>query len=353
LSNRISSNEPETKIGITGSSDGCWLKRGNGFSYDSHAGFVSVMGQETGKVLAYRVKQNYCRKCAMSGKDCGDEKCCKNWTGSSKSMEAGAVVEMVAKNPILDKMGVVFESLVCDGDSAVGAGVREATNGECKQVKDVQHTVKHLANYLYAAKSKQLTSQVIDYLKRMASYAIKTNKNDPPAIVAALSCIPFHAFGDHTKCNEKWCDKNTWSKHLDGPVDVQGSSTYDSNLFAVKSAFDKLVEKAGQLAPNGSTQPNESLNNIITSKAPKRIDFSSSLAVTFRCAAGVAQKNEGVTYTSALRVLNKLSPGKWTKSYKSELAKVRSTTAIKRKSPIYKRRRRQLLMLKKKQNFKK
>lgn len=355
----IISREPNSKIcsdvvGITGSSDGCWLKRGNGFSYDSHAGFVSVMGQESGKVLAYRVKQNYCRSCAQKKKSCGKLDCCKNWSGSSKSMESGAVVEMVADNPILESLGVVFERLVCDGDSSVGAGIREATNGECIRVADVIHTIKHLSNHLYAAKSKELTSQAIDYLKRLASLAIKTNKDDPPAIVDTLSSIPYHAFGMHSKCNQEWCKQSEdegslWSKYLDRPIDVEGSSTFQTNFSAVRAAFDKIIEKAPELAPNGSTQPNESLNAIITSKAPKRINFASSSAVSFRCAAGVAQKNFGVEYTAELRKLNKISPGKWTTSYKSQLAKMRSSSAEKKKSPEYKKRRRQLLLGKKNQ----
>jgi len=340
-------------VGITGSSDGCWLKRGNGFSYDSHAGFVSVMGQETGKVLAYRVKQNYCRRCAMLGKSCGEQSCCKNWSGSSKSMESGAVVEMVANNPVLNQLGVSFEQLVCDGDSSVGAGIRDATDGACVRVADVTHALKHLSNHLYSAKSKQLTPQVIDYLKRMAAFAIKTNKENPPAIAEALTSIPYHAFGMHSHCSPTWCEQQRsgvvkkWSKHLDAPIDTAGSSNFDYNFDAVKKAFDKLSEKASELAPNGSTQPNESLNSIITSKAPKRIDFASSSAVAYRCAAGVLQKNSSVAYTVALRESNKMSPGKWTLDYKTRLANERARTAKTRKSTKYKRRRRELNFAKK------
>lgn len=310
------------------------------------------MGQETGKVISYKVKQNYCRKCAISGASCGDISCSKNWDGSSKSMEAGAVVEIVARNPTFDDLGVEIQYLVCDGDSSVGAGIREATGGKCIRLADVTHTVKHLNNFLYKFKNKELDAKVIDYLKRMAGNAIKTNKNNVPAMVQALSSIPYHAFGLHSKCIESWCQlevdtHSKWSKYLDRPIDVPGSRTFQSNLDAVKSAFDQLIEKAPELAPNGSTQPNESLNNIITSKAPKRIDYASSKAITYRCATGVLQKNEGVSYTTALRSINNLSPGKWTQSYKSQLAKVRVQTAIKRKSPEYKKRRRQLLLAKK------
>jgi hypothetical protein len=267
-------------------------------------------------------------------------------------MEAGAVVEMVANNPTLAELGVTFENLVCDGDSSVGAGIRDATNGACVRVADVTHSLKHLSNNLYSAKSKQLTSQVIDYLKRMAAFAIKTNKNNPPAIVEALTSIPFHAFGMHSKCSLTWCDKESssgskWSKYLDGPIDTIGSLSFDSNFDAVKRSFDKLSEKATELAPNGSTQQNESLNAIITSKAPKRIDFASSKAVTFRCASGVLQKNRGVTYTKELRQLNNISPGKWTSTYKTRLAKERARTARKRKSPIFKKRRKELNLAKK------
>lgn len=258
---------------------------------------------------------------------------------------------MVAKNSTLVNVGVNFEQLVCDGDSSVGAGIRAATNGACMRVADVTHTLKHLSNNLYSAKSKQLTSPVIDYLKRMAGFAIKTNKNNPPAIVEALTSIPYHAFGMHSKCSPTWCKRQesdgSWSKHLDGPIDSLGSITFETNFDAVSKAFGKLSEKAAELAPNGSTQQNESLNAIVTSKAPKRIDFASSNAITFRCAAAVLQKNIGVAYTTELRKLNKMSPGKWTHGYKTMLAKERAKTALKRRSPIYKKRRRELNFVKK------
>lgn len=263
------------------------------------------------------------------------------------------MVEMVANNSQLNDLGVTFERLVCDGDSSVGAGVRDATDGKIIRLKDVTHTLKHLSNELFSAKSKQITVKVIDYLKRMAAFAIKTNKDNPPAIVEALTSIPFHVFGMHSKCNKSWCNhqgaetgsKN--SKHLDGPIDVEGTNTFATNFNAVKVAFEKLASKATELAPNGSTQQNESLNATITSKAPKRVDFASSSAIKFRCAAGVCQKNVGVAYTSELRMMNLISPGKWTLKYKQKLARERKNTALKRKSSIFKKRRRQLFFAKK------
>lgn len=48
----------------------------------------------------------------------------------------------------------------------------------------------------------------------------------------------------------------------------------------------------------GSTQANESINNSIASKAPKRFHYSGSASLNYRVSAAVAQKNIGHTYVS-------------------------------------------------------
>jgi len=266
-------------------------------------------------------------------------------------MEAGAVVEMAVKNKTLSEARVHFEALVCDGDSSVGAALRDASNGQIRRMSDVTHSVKHLGNYLYVRKNNEINVSAIDYLKRMAGCAIKCNKDLPEKVAEALLAVPFHAFGKHEKCLE-WCDKiNTemeadqenFSKHLFAPIDIEGSPTFDSNLLIVVEAFQKLVEKAEDLAPNGSTQPNESLNSIVASKAPKRVDYSRSKAVAYRAGAAVLQKNEGVGYTSKLRQLNLMSPGRKTIAYKKRLSAVRRQQQIKKRMPEFKKRRRTLL----------
>ena len=49
------------------------------------------------------------------------------------------------------------------------------------------------------------SSKAILYLEKCFSYALKHHKNDPVLIKASIRNIVPHCFGDHKKCDEKWC----------------------------------------------------------------------------------------------------------------------------------------------------
>ena len=63
-----------------------------------------------------------------------------------------------------------------------------------------------------------------------------------------------------------------------------------------------FVKNADKLAPLGSSQANESLNNTIGSKAPKICHCGASESNDFRVARAVSQENIGHTYVSEVRI---------------------------------------------------
>ena len=65
---------------------------------------------------------------------------------------------------------------------------------------------------------------------------------------------------------------------------------------ALKRTFSNLSENAEKFASAASSQPNESLNNSMCSKAPKNKSYSTSESGDYRFAATVAQKNCGEDY---------------------------------------------------------
>ena len=74
--------------------------------------------------------------------------------------------------------------------------------------------------------------------------------------------------------------------------------------------FHALAAHSERLAPLGSSQSNESLNNTITSKAPKSCCYGGSESHDFRTAAAVLQKNKGHGYVPALVSQARYSPSK-------------------------------------------
>ena len=66
--------------------------------------------------------------------------------------------------------------------------------------------------------------------------------------------------------------------------------------------MSNFVKNANKLAPLGSSQANESLNNTIGSKAPQIRHYGASESNDFRVACVVSQKNIGHTYESEVRI---------------------------------------------------
>ena len=58
------------------------------------------------------------------------------------------------------------------------------------------------------------------------------------------------------------------------------------------------INNADKLAPLGSSQANEALNNTIGSKAPKIRHYASSESNDYRVACAVSQKNIGHSYVA-------------------------------------------------------
>ena len=122
-----------------------------------------------------------------------------------------------------------------------------------------------------------------------------------------------HPFGDHSSCLD-WCshrkDPHKPYKHL-----PNGKCLTDRNLQkALADVFSKYKSHCKKIARLGSTQSNESLNNLIASKAPKEIHFSGSANLNYRVSAAIAQKNIGHNYVSKVRFISWFLLGHWSES---------------------------------------
>ena len=82
----------------------------------------------------------------------------------------------------------------------------------------------------------------------------------------------------------------------------------------MKKDLQEIVEvycqNAEKLAPLGSSQANEALNNTIGSKAPKVRHYGGSESNDYRVACAVSQKNVGHSYVTQVCAVDKYdSPG--------------------------------------------
>lgn len=148
----------------------------------------------------------------------------------------------------------------------------------------------------------------------------------------AIKNIPNHVFNKHENCGA-WC--RSGKENYERSYDVNSPIL----LQKLNELFTDLQQSASNFVMAGSSQANESSNNSMCSKNPKRICYSTTESSDHRFACTVSQKNLGENYV--LKVLDKLDIG-WNKKLEDTLQK-RFDKALKRYErfiePQYKRKR--------------
>jgi hypothetical protein len=227
-------------------------------------------------------------------------------------MEAHVASKIFSRS---SQQGLKYSTLIGDDDASTLARLRKEVNAEIEKISDPTHTKRGLKGRLHALKPKhkELTQAVINYIiEKCFIYAIKQNEGNSEALAQNLNAIPKHMFGDHSLCNISWCrflkePSNYYHKSFPHGRDLQ-SQTLKKELVTL---IDSYAKNAKKLSRRGSSQPNESLNNTIGSKAPKIRHYGSSASSDFRVAAAVSQKNVGYVYVSRVMEALDLSPGKF------------------------------------------
>lgn len=78
----------------------------------------------------------------------------------------------------------------------------------------------------------------------------------------------------------------------------QGKPLTDSNLkVRLTELISRYAANSAKIAPCGSSQANESLNQMIASKNPKSRHYAASESLSFRVQAAICQKNIGCQYS--------------------------------------------------------
>lgn len=278
--------------------------------YPCTAGHATAVGHRTKKCVGYAWRSKNCRVCQAAkskGKIARVHGCVHNWSGSSKAMEPDMVVEMVKS---MESGGVSVSSIVGDEDTTTIHKLHSELGSNITKRSDMNHLKKTVGNQLYELKKrhKALSPMVISYLQKLYSYTVKQNQGDPEGVANGLRAAVSHAFGKHDNCNVKWCrysvDPQGYRfKSLPNGKPLSGESMQKD----LEALFEKHALQADKLSNIGSTQPNESLNMTIASKAPKTKHFSGSGALSRRIQAGVAQKNMGYRYVSSVGYIDKVN----------------------------------------------
>lgn len=151
--------EPDQIIDLIASFDGSWHKRGHTSLY----GIGCVIDVITGLVVYYEILSKYCHMCVNTANDLGEDspefyiwyqghkkfECCKNYEGSSNSMEVAAASIMWKRSVAQSKFR--YRTIVSDGDSkAFNHLTQEKVYGDIELEREqcINHVKKRLTTAL-------------------------------------------------------------------------------------------------------------------------------------------------------------------------------------------------------------
>lgn len=238
-------------------------------------------------------------------------------------MEAAAAVALIAENKNFKANNVRCEVLGVDGDASAVANVQAAVDHEVKKNKDFNHTLKSFSGKLYKAKEdgfKFLSKNVITYLKACFKAGVKQNVNDAQGLQADFKNIVHHTFGEHDRCRD-WCKAKGNPKYVHKFLPKKQKFSDILWRRRLEAIIDGFVAQAESIAPNASTQINESLNHMCVTRAPRARFYGGSPALGYRVASAVLQKNEGSNHIIDVYHQAGLSPGKKTKASRETMDK--------------------------------
>ena len=150
---------------------------------------------------------------------------------------------------------------------------------------------------------------MIKHFKPLFACAIRFNKNEAAKVAKELRNIADHIFGNHFNCT-------SWCKYNEDAINYKYKELpYSRPLFGEEMKkdllilFNRLADKADQLAPAGSNQRNESLHAMETHRICKARHYGGSEALDYLVAATVASRNLGCAYVADVKEKLSMSPG--------------------------------------------
>ena len=298
------------------STDGSWQRRG----FSSLNGLVTVIANDIGKCIDYRVKTKNCHACKLwKGKKWPKadkfhkyHKCPLNHTGSSGMMESNGILECFESS--VEKRQLRYLTYIGDGDTKSYQNVVAADpypgypikKAECvghvqkrvgKRLRNFKSNNKELMpkDYYVNKKDKKpkrfafyLTNKYINQLQNYYGIAIRSNKNTSVSDMRkAVGAVLYHCSdANNLESRHQFCplSATSWCKYK---VDqVNGTNNYVEKPGLPIPLRKKLEPIFRELSTpellerclHGNTQnSNESLNGLIWARCPKTIFVSRSV----------------------------------------------------------------------------
>ncbi|GFW73499.1 uncharacterized protein TNCV_2801631 [Trichonephila clavipes] len=201
-SKEVQNLKESTTCGV--SVDGSWQRRG----HMSLNGCVSVISNDTGKILDLEVMTQYCKMCELNVKR---EHVCSNYKGSSGNMEAVGAFRIFERSLI--KRDLQYTEYYGDGDSKGFLQVKDIYGeNSVTKLECIGHIQKRVGSRLRKLKNTKglggkgkLTDKFIDKLQNYYGIPIRSNvgyleKMQSAVIAAFFHCCSSNQNPMHGQC---------------------------------------------------------------------------------------------------------------------------------------------------------
>lgn len=319
-------NQRDLKAGI----DGTWQRRG----FSSLNGIVTCSSVDTGKIIDVEVLSKFCT-CLDKGNH--EETCSANYHGSSGGMEAAGALKIFRRSE--DKYNVRYTQYLGDGDTNSYKTISDSkpygddvtvTKLECighiqkrmgarlRNLKKKSKGVK-LSDGLPLGGRNRLTDGLIDELQSYYGNAIRQNLDSLKNMKEAVWATYFHKLSTDAKPEHGLCPRgrDSWCKFNKAKaLKINYShkrSIPEPIMLAIKPTFRALANpELLRKCLHGKTQNvNESVNNVIWSRVPKK-SFVTITTLALGTYDAIATFNDGnITKCNILKAVG-IHPSKRT-----------------------------------------
>ncbi|GFT97194.1 uncharacterized protein TNCV_3858491 [Trichonephila clavipes] len=303
--------------------DGTWQKRG----YSSMNGVVTVTSVDTGKVIDTEILSKHCV--------CKDKKkhgpvCKKNFNGYSGRMEVDGALSIFQRS--VQRYDVRYTKYLGDGDSKAFDNIvkNEVYGDNCtiRKLECIGHVMKRMGSRLRRFKAKmrgqklsdgkalcgknRLTEASIDQLQTYYGLAIRRNLSSVKDMRQGIWAIFLHKISTDENPQHGFCPSgpDTWCRYkkaqLENKVYHHKHKLPVAVVKAIRPIFRDLSDpELLKKCLHGNTQnPNESINNVIWSRVPKKT-FVHLETLSFGTYDAIVSFNKG--NTTKLDILKKLN----------------------------------------------
>ncbi|GFV02246.1 uncharacterized protein TNCV_3455691 [Trichonephila clavipes] len=269
--------------------DGSWQKRG----FSSKNGLVTVTSVDTGKVIDVEV---FSKHCVCPNKTKHLQNCKRNFEGYSGKMEVAGALSIFQRSQSL--YNVRYTKYLGDGDSKAFTSIVEnkvyGDHCSVEKLECIGHVMKRMGTRLRRLKTKmrgqklsdgkplcgrnRLTEAEIDRLQAYYGLAIRRNLSSVKDMQQAIWEIFLHMLSTDEKPQHGFCpsDTDTWCKFK--KAELLGETYHHKNSLpvdvveAMRPVFRDLAnpELLKKCLHGGTQNPNESVNNVIWSRVPKK-----------------------------------------------------------------------------------